>query len=262
MSRWRSATCGLLLSICTTLPAFAASVLIYGPSMRSDTPNEQTRAEAAGHTVTVVEDVAWALMTEPQFAAFDAIVFGDNGCDGDFATTFAGANDNKEVWSAAITGNKVLHTFDPFAHDSDVGGGVLVSNAITFAASGPGTGLYVSTGCYADGDGTEPITFLSEIGAFTVEDESGDVVTFEIPGSPVLTELNESDLEGWGSSYHALIQTFPSEFSVVATDGSSEAIIITAGATVGRDIPSLSPGAMALLAGMLAVAATLALRFR
>lgn len=165
--------------------------------------------------------------------------------------------------SPVVTGNIVIHAFDPFAHSDDAGGSTLTGNGIDFAASGSGTGLYLATGCYAEGDGT--IGFMSEFGTFSYTDDSGNSVTIEDAGHPVFNGLSESDLEDWGDSYHALLSGFPSSFSVLATDGSSNALIIAAGAAIvslPAAIPALSPMAMALLAGMLAIAAMIALRFR
>jgi hypothetical protein len=69
--------------------AAAKNILIYGPSMSAagaGVDNEQTLAAAAGHTVAVADATTWSGMTTAQFAAFDAIVFGDPTCRTDPAT--------------------------------------------------------------------------------------------------------------------------------------------------------------------------------
>lgn len=201
-------------------------------------------------------------MTQPQFDAYDAIVFGDNGCDGDYST-FDAANDNKSVWGPVVTGNVVVHTFDPFAHSSASGAIPLVENGINWAASaGNGrTGLYLATGCYPEAS-SETLDFMSTFGTFVTSDDSGDTVTVDDASHPVLAGISESDLENWSSSWHGRLTTYPGNFALVASDG-GEALIVARNAVFAAlpaEVPSLSPSALALLALALGVAAMIALR--
>jgi hypothetical protein len=214
----------------------AADLLFYGPSIGDGDKgipiNEVEVAQDDGHNTTVVDDGQWAAMTAGQFASYDAIIFGDGSCSDD--TDFSVPNANKTTWSPIVTGPIVLHTFDPFAHqDGNPGAIILTSNGMNVASSGPGTGLYYANGC-RDGDFPSPpskgesdffiLPFLSEFGTFILQDAvpgfgtiNADDVTVVDPSHPVVNGLNDSNLSDWGNSTHALIDTFPSEFSVIAT---------------------------------------------
>jgi hypothetical protein len=121
-------------------------------------------AQAQGHTVTVASATEWAAMTTDQFAAFDALVIGDGGCDEDLID-LDGALNTRQTWSPAVTGNITLNGFDPFAHENEPQGQQLVANSINFAASDPrGTGLYFSLGCWYEELG-EPVTIMISSGA-------------------------------------------------------------------------------------------------
>src|SRR2546425_779463 len=107
----------------------AKSILIYGPSLAAFAdPNEQSLAQGAGYTVTVVDEATWAGMTTAQFAAFDAIVFADPAC-GESSDILATANATKSVWSRAITGPVYIQGTDPIYHEFP-GGQTLVANGI------------------------------------------------------------------------------------------------------------------------------------
>jgi Ca2+-binding RTX toxin-like protein len=195
------------------------TILMYGPSIDGATPNEQTVAEAQGHTVTVVSDTEWSAMSTAQFAAFDALVIGDDGCDGD-ETQLDAAAANRTTWSPAVTGNITLNTFDPFAHTDDDQHDELVANSINFAAGGPPrTGLYFSLGCYFDAD-TDPMTIelIDQFGAFTIDHESGNEVTILQPTHPVMAGLTNEGLSDWSSSTHEHFLTFPSSFQALAEE--------------------------------------------
>ena len=223
-------------------PASAKSVLIYGPSLDYDAlSNEQSLAEAAGYSVTIVDPPIWSSMTTAQFAAFDAIVFGDPSC---FEGTdlLAAANASKSLWSAAITGPIYIQGTDAVFHEMNDDPVVeqatktLITDGLNFAASGPGTGLYVSLSCYywALTSAEIPIDFLSGIGAFKVsglESACGDSVTIVKPTHPAMAGLTDASLSNWGCSVHEFVTSFPSNFEVLATavrvsDGTSLPYII------------------------------------
>ena len=199
------------------------SILIYGPSLdTSATPNERSLAEAAGYSVTVADEATWSSMTTAQFAAFAAIVFGDPSC-GEGTELLATADATKSVWSAAITGPVYVMGTDPIWHavadDEPVAAGqILIANGINSAASGPGTGLYVSLSCYYDGSAPDTaVDFLSGIGAFKVVDsECADAVTIVKPTDPAMAGLTDDSLSNWSCSVHEFITSFPSTFEVLA----------------------------------------------
>jgi hypothetical protein len=217
--RIRGALSALLagaLSLIVVVPAFAADVLIYGPSNAT----EQGVAEGGGHTVTVADATTWAGMTTEQFAAFDAIVIGDAGCTSEDAILDA-AVANRAVWSAAVTGPITLNTFDPGAHvDKGNQTTELTLNSINYASSGTGTGLYFTLGCYYDdGDVIIELTILDEFGTFTVDGVSGNLMTIVNAAHAVMTGLTEEGLDFWGSSTHAHFLTFPTWLEVLTTEG-------------------------------------------
>ncbi len=216
--------------------AGARSILIYGPSLAPFAdPNEQSLAEAAGYTVTVVDEATWSGMTTAQFAAFDAIVFADPAC-GESTDALATANATKSVWSRAVTGPVYIQGTDPIYHEFP-GGQTLVANGIGFAASGPGTGVYASLSCYyAFAPPDTPLDFLSEIGDFKVsgsDSEEGcvDAVTIMEPAHPSMAGLTDAMLSDWQCSVHEFITSVPSTFEVLATglrlaDGASVPYVI------------------------------------
>jgi Ca2+-binding RTX toxin-like protein len=223
---------GLCLVLIQLAPAPAAAdpgtVLIYGPSMTTETPNEQTVAEAEGHTVTVVTAIQWAAMTTEEFAAFDALVIGDDGCDGDETQLDAVLN-SRTTWSPAATGNITLNTFDTFFHN-DGQGAEFVANSINFAESAAGTGLYFSLGCYYEGDGdVQALTLMDQFGSYTIDGESGDTVAILRPDHPMMAGLTSGGLSDWGSSVHQHFISFPSTFDALAQeiDGFNRPVILT-----------------------------------
>jgi len=197
--------------------AQTGSVLIYGPSVTS---LEQQVAQGLGFVVTVADAATWSGMNAAQFAAFDAIVFGDNGCTN--KALLATAEANRAVWSPAAVGPIVVLGTDPVSHSPDprglVDGTPLIENGISFAASGAGTGLYVSLNCYyrVASPGT-PVLLLDQIGTFTVQ---GCTVrgTIVDPAHPVVARLTDSDFSGAGMSAHECFNSFPASFSVLVQE--------------------------------------------
>ncbi|HEX9945029.1 MAG TPA: hypothetical protein VGG03_23720 [Thermoanaerobaculia bacterium] len=203
----------------TCAPAFAADVLIYGPSMSPLPPNEQTVATAAGHTVTVVSAATWSTLTTAQFAQYDAIVFGDPTCTVGTGH-LAAAEANKATWSAVVTGPIYVQGTDPQFHHHQPAALPLIQKGIDFAASGPGTGLYVSLSCYYFTAGPNtPVSLLSEFGDFRVlgQGDCPNTVTIVEPAHPAVAGLTDADLSNWGCSVHEFITSFPAGFEVLVT---------------------------------------------
>ncbi len=215
------------------------SILIYGPSMLAPTTfrpeNEQTMAEAEGFTVTVLNATPWGNTTTAEFASYSAIVFGDRGG----GAVLGAAEANKAVWSAAIAGPVIISALNPQIHQCDLaqpncltefpqpGGTIvnqpeavtLIKNAINFAASGAGTGAYISLdGHFAGAPENTPLTFLSEIGAFQVVGLAGltDIIDVVAPTHSAMDNLTNAGLSGWFASAHQFIQAFPASYTVLA----------------------------------------------
>lgn len=242
-------------------PAFAKNLLVYGPSLydRISIVTEKTLAEAAGHTVTVVDTATWSSMSTADFQAYDAIVFGEFREEwwwrGD---TMAAANANKEVWSAAVTGPIVMHSVHAL-YSVEPGGYRLVANAINYAASGPGTGLYVD-----ESESMEwgEVPYLSAIGSFSVHGfhlPCGHSVHIVDPCHPVVnrvTDACENGLSNWYTcSTIATILGFPASLEQVAVvtddpEGTQACIVATpAPAPPGGD--TTAPTTTAALSGTL-----------
>jgi Ca2+-binding RTX toxin-like protein len=194
------------------------TLLIYGPSMDSTPPNELTVAAARGHAVTVASESQWAAMTTAQFSAFDALVIGDAGCVEGDTSPLDTARDNRTIWSSAVTGNITLNTFDSFDHDSQNEADDLAANSMNFAASGAGTGLSFSLGCYFGGGGEQALTLMDQFGAFTVDGDSGNTITILQPAHPVMAGLTNAGLSNWSSSVHAHFVASPATFQALAQD--------------------------------------------
>lgn len=209
----------VLLLILPGVPAFAADVLIYGPSMSTSPPNEQTVAMAAGHTVTVASEATWSTLTTAQFSQYDAIVFGDPTCLGTLDHLDV-AEANKATWSAAVTGPIYVQGTDSQFHSDHTGALPLIERGIDFAASGPGTGLYVSLSCYyAFAAFGTPVSLLSLIGDFRVvgQGDCPNDVTIVDPTHPAVAGLTDADLSNWGCSVHEFFTLFPAGFDVLVT---------------------------------------------
>ncbi len=233
----------------TLTVASPGSILIYGPSMSPPTSgrphNEQTLAQAAGHTVTVADAATWSTFTTAQFAAFDAIVFGDRTC-ATSTSLLSAAEANKAVWSAAITGPIYVQGTDPQYHIYLSQAQTMITSGINFAASGPGTGLYASLSCYyANKPRYTTVSFLSQIGNFQAGPQEGcpAVVTIVDPAHPAMAGLTNAGLSNWGCTAHDFLLSFPSSFNVLATairpsDGADLPFII---ATSANEPPTADP---------------------
>jgi len=100
-------------------------VLSYGPTsggLADQTP---------GIEVTVWDEATWTSKSTADFAAFDAIVFGDQPICFDDPTIWDTAVTNRQVWSAAVSGNVIINGTDPDFHFKSL----FVHQSVQFAAA-------------------------------------------------------------------------------------------------------------------------------
>jgi hypothetical protein len=218
----------------------ATSLLIYGPSIAAKADvNEMTVAGDLGFHVTKASKAEWSAMSETDFAAYDAIVFGDPNCKGD-TRRLATAVANRAVWSAAIHGSVVVAGTDPVWHANHGGppGTVqLIADTLTYVSAGGPTGLAVSLSCYYAGARPgKPVRLLRDLGAFTVQGQGRpplpgcpNKIETPNPSDPFLVDLTAEDLSDWGCSIHEAFDGFPYGYRVIAQHKKSDLPYIIAG---------------------------------
>src|SRR3954469_21349323 len=209
--------------------ASAGSLLFYGPTILGFPDTEATLAQAAGYDVTVADASTWLGMTTFEFEQYDAIVFGDPTCT-ESPAPLGTAMLNQSTWSLAVNGPKVVIGTDPIFHQSEFGtqANQLSLNAMAFAASGPGTGLYANLSCYYSGQSTA-VDWLSFFGTFQVAgqgagglDACPDDVGILQPDHPVMNGITLAGLANWSCSIHEAFTSYPPAFSPVAQDNPTQ----------------------------------------
>ncbi|KAF3037633.1 hypothetical protein E8E12_004692 [Didymella heteroderae] len=68
------------------------------------------------------------------FARYDAVIVPD--LNSDYIVSLSFLEKSKDIWNPAITGSIIVIGGDPVNHISTVGAGILIRNAIRFAAAG------------------------------------------------------------------------------------------------------------------------------
>lgn len=200
----------------------AGQVLILDTALDAGASyNEEDSAISLGFTVDVVDAATWAGMSTADFAAYRAIVFGDPDCQENGGAALGAALDSLATWTPAITGNVVVHTFDPIAHDSDPGSVELMDKGIAWATGVSGqTGMYLSTSCYNGPSVDNLLNALVSGWSFVSEEAASSVAwgdDIHVVGSnPSLDGLTDEELSGWGDSTHGFFSTWPGSFGVFA----------------------------------------------
>lgn len=221
-------------------PRAGVSILFYGPSIAGHAKvNEIRVARHLGFGVTKASKGEWAAMSEDDFGAFDAIVFGDPNCKGG-TDRLATALANRAVWSAAIHGPVVAEGTDPVwhaNHGGEPGTTQLIVDTLTYVSSSGPTGLAVSLSCYYSGKrpGTK-VKLLSDLGTFTVQGQGRrplpgcpNRIETPNPSDPFLVDLTAEDLSGWGCSIHEAFNSYPYGYRVIAQHAKSDLPYIIAG---------------------------------
>ena len=182
--------------------AFAADVLVYGPLDYT----ESTYLAAAGHTVTTWSSSEWSAATQTDFEAFDAIVLGDEDCSGPETADFDTLYSTRTTWSPAVTGNILVTGNDAACHaPSKTTAQYFLVHAVEWAAASGGTGLYASSDW-----GRRDFDYLDQFGSWGSTESSGDSVSITDGSHPHWTGTygTVSNINSWGSTHHAYIDTY------------------------------------------------------
>lgn len=240
-ARWMLAA----LALAGAGPAAAANYLFYGPAYNSGS-FEVAEAGKPGNSMTVWDAATWSTKATADFAAFDAIVFGETLSD-----VYGTAAANASVWSAAVTGRILIIGTDPDNHSKPE----LVGDGIDFAASGCGTGLYVNLGqSFQTAAPLTPVSFLSGFGTFTAEGGcwNGITVNGSLPAYlnwvNTLTGGPSVYLDPWSCSVHEVFDTIPAGFDWVAKQFDVNLPYIVARDNTGKVVASV-PGFLAVSLG-------------
>jgi RHS repeat-associated protein len=223
-------------------PARASSlgtVLILSTSVNGGTSSPEAQAATAdGYSVTVASPSTWDSLTEANFASYSAIVIGDPS-NGSCATTVpSDALSTAATWGPAVTGNvAVVGSAPEYAGAS---GTTLIDDAIAYAVSGSGTGLYVSLNCeYSSASSNTAVPLLAHVdgGGFAVQGQSatcpnsGTVNTLVAVASNQFAKLQSSSLGPWVSpacSVEASFDAWPSALSGLGFDAGATPVDFTA----------------------------------
>jgi hypothetical protein len=236
LSVWAAAlavvTAGGFLPMVAGGPAARAAtneVLILGATVSGGASSlEAQEVTAQGLTPVVVDDATWEGMTTAQFASYRAIVIGDPTCGSyDDTSHLTAALSNPGTWGAAVNGNVLIIGTDPVLHSGGTlisGPGQLVAHGIDFALAQAGkTGAYIDLSCaYGDMPANTPVTLLDGIrsGGFSVDGGPSSVCYNDahiVATHAALAGLTDADLSNWGCSVHESFDTWPADYTVLAT---------------------------------------------
>jgi subtilisin family serine protease len=183
------------------------------------TGKELETAVSSGFTTFVPTAVEWAAMTTSNFATYRGIVFGDPHCHGDEDFKLKGAYANRDIWTPAVSGNVLIHSFDPSWHDaygSEPGSIAFLNSTVNYVGKeADKTGFYMSTSCY-NFDGYV-VDILDGFGTFIVSPShhGDDIHILDTEHSSLMGSTDDS-LSFWGSSVHNFFTSFPDDFKAIA----------------------------------------------
>lgn len=151
----------------------------------------------------------WNAMTTADFERYKAIIIADPNCGA--IDDIAFLDTTKAAWSPAVMGNIILIGTDPGFHSSSREGALtLIDDAVTFSASGNGTGLYFSLSCYYDADEATTVDSLSYFGDINVR---GQLACYNdahlVANSSALGKLDDAALSNWSCSVHEVFTDYP-----------------------------------------------------
>jgi RHS repeat-associated protein len=243
--------------------ALSGTALILSTSVNGGSSSvEAQQATALGLTVTVASAATWDATSTATFKTYSAIIIGDPST----STTCSNAAPTDAVstastWGAAVTGNVAVLGTAPALGNATT----LISDAIAYAASGSGTGLYVSLNCEDStmAAGTNvPLLASVDGGGFTVTGRgsgcpgnAGSVNAFRALALSPFNGLSSANLGPWSSPACSVQESFdtwpgalgglgylagasPAQFT--ASDGTTGQAYILAGATPSAATTALS----------------------
>ena len=247
-------------------PAEAAgsTVLVLSTSVSGGTSSAEAQAASSlGATVTVATPATWDAMTTAQFKTYSALIIGDPSTGGTCAATApADAVSTAATWGAAVTGNvSVLGTAPVEAGSA---GSKLLTDGISYALAGSGTGLYASLNCeYSTASAGTSVPLLAQVasGGFKVTGQAascpsnaGTVNTWATVADAQFHGLTGAAIGPWSSPACSVEETFtawPAGLGGLAYDKAATPATFTAS--------DGAPGQAYVLAGALPSAGTTAL---
>jgi hypothetical protein len=196
--------------------AATGSVLILSTSVNGGLSSREALDVPSGYSVTVASPATWDTMTPVQFQQYSAIIIGDPSSGGTCSPTVpADALNTASTWGPAVTGNVAVLGTAPALAGSQ--GTPLIRDAIAYAVSGGGTGLYVSLNCeYSTASARTSVPLLAGVdgGVFTARGQgsscpnSGTVNTWAEEASAPFNGLATSSLASWSSPACSVQETF------------------------------------------------------
>jgi RHS repeat-associated protein len=227
--------------------SLSGSALILSTSVNGGSGSAEAQAASAlGLSVTVASASAWDSMTQSQFGSYKVIIIGDPSGSSCSASVPPDALSTTGTWEPAVSGDvAIVGTAPALAGTS--GAKALISDAVDYAASGSGTGLYVSLNCEDSSDpaGTpvggsgsaknwlSGVEGIGKAGGLTGTGQgpgcpAGSVNGQEALAAGAFNGLSSSALAGWPSPACGGQETFdswPASFKPVA--------YVTAGSLAG-----------------------------
>ena len=250
-----AATAALTVAAVAAAPAISARAATpSGPSGNhkalvllqngETTAPETTALQAAGWTVTQATPAQWLADSASTFETYAALVIGDpstsSSCSTLTPTTATSGTDAiGTTWQSAVTGNvAVLGTAPAAAGSSDAS--TFVDDAVAYAGSGSGTGLYASLNCeYSTAAAKTAVPLLNGVegigaaGGLTVKGslsctDPGTLNTWEADAAGTFPGFTSSALGigSWqspGCPVHEAFSSWPAIFTPVAYDSASDA---------------------------------------
>jgi hypothetical protein len=222
--------------------ASTKSVLILTTSVSDGSSSPEAEDVPSGVSVTVASASTWDAMTTAEFEEYNAIIIGDPSSSSSCSTTVpSAALSDASTWGAAVTDTggyvSVLGTAPALAGSSAT---TLIKDAIGYALSGSGTGLYASLNCdYESSSAGTSVPLLADVygGGFQATGQestctnSGTVNTITAEGVSSFNGLTSSGLADWASPACSVEETFnawPTNFSAVGYDAGVTPALFTA----------------------------------
>lgn len=202
------------------------------------TGEELHHIEEQGFTAIVPTASEWASMTTDNYKSYRAIILGDPHCHHDEDNKLSGAFANRHVWSPAVTGNIIVHSFDASWHHEfgrDPGTELFLNTTTLYSTASSGTGLYMTTSCYDFGDDAGTVEILDQFGSFKASRQHKDNIHIVDTIHPSLAGSTDSTISNWGNSVHNIFIEHPEDFHIVAINTDTDKPVLLV-----RDVASFS----------------------